>query len=46
MGSSHISEALMVGTPNLEVWSMARNRVEDDGAKKVGESIKTMKKLK
>jgi len=32
IGSSTISQALKQGTPNLEVWAMSRNRIEDEGA--------------
>jgi len=32
IGSTTISHALKVGTPNLEIWAMSRNRIEDSGA--------------
>jgi hypothetical protein len=35
MGSTTISQALKQGTPYLEVWAMARNRIEDAGAMQV-----------
>jgi hypothetical protein len=39
VGSTTISLALKEGTPNLEIWSMARNRIEDAGAIKVSEAL-------
>jgi len=33
MGSTTIAQALKQGTPQLEIWAMARNRIEDAGAK-------------
>lgn len=29
IGSTTIAQSLSVGTPNLEVWAMSRNRIED-----------------
>jgi hypothetical protein len=41
-GATHISEALKIGTPNLLVWAMSRNRIEDEGAVRVSEAISKM----
>jgi len=46
MGSTTISLALKQGTPNLEVWAMARNRIEDAGAMQVADALKNLKNLK
>lgn len=32
IGSTTIAQSLKQGTPKLEVWAMARNRIEDAGA--------------
>jgi len=45
-GATHISEALKIGTPNLQVWAMSRNRIEDEGALRVSEAISNMQSLK
>ena len=39
IGSTTLCQALKVGTPNLEIWSMARNRIEDAGASQVGAAV-------
>lgn len=46
MGSTTIAQALKVGTPNLEIWAMARNRIEDAGAMQVADALNNLKNLK
>jgi len=46
IGSTTISQALKQGTPGLEVWAMARNRIEDAGAMQVADALKNLKNLK
>ncbi len=45
-GATHISQALGIGTPNLQVWAMSRNRIEDEGAVRLSEAIGNMQNLK
>lgn len=32
IGSTTIAQSLKEGTPKLEIWAMARNRIQDEGA--------------
>jgi len=45
-GCTTLSNALKTGAKNLEVWAMARNRIENPGAEQVGKAIAEMPKLK